>query len=182
MEKITYGAPGLVDWAAQIKVGAARVRVHFTGGALTSLGITPAEYSTTNPFIQKVIEGSAYYKDGRIIFMRRAEVANNQDSKPKRKGVSKSAAIAPQPTVEAEESVTDEDEILRYAEPKEVEVSCLPEAQAYLQENFGVPSRKTRSCELAQQAAAEHGIKFVGAKFGAGTTNQDSGEEESEED
>jgi len=55
MEKITYGAPRLVDWVAQIKAGAATVRVHFTGGALTSYGVTPAEYTTANPFIQKVI-------------------------------------------------------------------------------------------------------------------------------
>lgn len=58
MEKITYGAPRLVDWVAQIKAGAATVRVHFTGGALTSYGVTPAEYTTANPFIQKVIEQS----------------------------------------------------------------------------------------------------------------------------
>ena len=42
MEKITYGAPRLVDWVAQIKAGAATVSVHFTGGALTSYGVTPA--------------------------------------------------------------------------------------------------------------------------------------------
>lgn len=53
MEKITYGAPRLVDWVAQIKTGAATVRVHFAGGALTSYGVTPAEYTTSNPFIQR---------------------------------------------------------------------------------------------------------------------------------
>ena len=65
MEKITYGAPRLVDWVAQIKVGAASVRVHFTGGALTSYGVTPAEFTTSNPFIQKVIENSSYFKEDR---------------------------------------------------------------------------------------------------------------------
>ena len=52
MEKITYGAPRLIDWVAQIKVGAATVRVHFTGGALTSYGVTHAEFSTSDPFLQ----------------------------------------------------------------------------------------------------------------------------------
>ena len=74
MEKITYGAPRLVDWVAQIKAGAATVRVHFTGGALTSYGVTPAEYTTANPFIQKVIEQSTYFKEGRIILLRRTNL------------------------------------------------------------------------------------------------------------
>ena len=77
MEKITYGAPRLVDWVAQIKAGAATVRVHFTGGALTSYGVTPAEYTTANPFIQKVIEQSKYFKEGRITKLRSTTIPDS---------------------------------------------------------------------------------------------------------
>lgn len=192
MEKITYGAPRLVDWVAQIKAGAATVRVHFTGGALTSYGVTPAEYTTANPFIQKVIENSTYYKEGRIILLRKTEIADTRQPKPRKpkaeaaqqtestprpNAESKSdevqtPAIAATPvvdteqeqsiggpTAEADENKTESTGL------KNVEVTCLQDAQAYLQENFNISSYKVRSYESAQRAAEEHGVQFTGAKF-----------------
>lgn len=189
MEKITYGAPRLVDWVAQIKAGAATVRVHFTGGALTSYGVTPAEYTTSNPFIQKVIENSSYFKEGRIILLRRTTVEEPKKPTPKPKAQpAPQPAPAPQPKVEepvaetpAPAPVPVEAEVQQATEPEpsteeqaeetetsgltKVEVTCLPDAQAYLQENFNISSYKVRNCETAQLIAAEHGIQFTGAKF-----------------
>lgn len=189
MEKITYGAPRLVDWGAQIKAGAATVRVHFTGGALTSYGVTPAEYTTSNPFIQKVIENSSYFKEGRIILLRRTTVEEPKKPAPKPKAQpAPQPAPAPQPKVEepvaetpAPAPVPVEAEVQQATEPEpsteeqadetetsgltKVEVTCLPDAQAYLQENFNISSYKVRNCETAQLIAAEHGIQFTGAKF-----------------
>lgn len=178
MEKITYGALRLVDWVAQIKAGAATVRVHFTGGALTSYGVTPAEYTTSNPFIQKVIENSSYFKEGRIIVLRRTTVEESKKPAPQPK-TEKSVVETPAPTptpVETEASETAETEPATAeaeTQAKEtetagltrVEVTCLPDAQAYLQENFNISSYKVRNCETAQLIAAEHGIQFTGGKF-----------------
>ena len=189
MEKITYGAPRLVDWVAQIKAGAATVRVHFTGGALTSYGVTPAEYTTTNPFIQKVIENSSYFKEGRITLIRKTEIPNS--AKPKASKAKSKTAPAPiieKPNVEAQTKETPEPATTPTVETKreqtmtesgdktepencetsgltKVEVTCLQDAQAYLQENFNISSYKVRSYEAAQRAGAEHGIQFAGAKF-----------------
>ena len=189
MEKITYGAPRLVDWVAQIKVGAASVRVHFIGGALTSYGVTPAEFTTSDPFIQKVIENSSYFKEGRIILQRRTTVEEPKKPAPKPKAQpAPQPAPAPQPKVEepvaetpAPAPVPVEAEVQQATEPEpsteeqadetetsgltKVEVTCLPDAQAYLQENFNISSYKVRNCETAQLIAAEHGIQFTGAKF-----------------
>ena len=205
MEKITYGAPRLVDWVAQIKTGAATVRVHFAGGALTSYGVTPAEYTTSNPFIQKVIENSNYFKEGRIIVMRRAKMEGPKKPTPKANPkAQQQLAPAPQPKAEepvaetpvpapqpkAEEPVAEtpvpapvpvETEVQQVTQPEpsteeqaeeaetagltRVEVTCLPDAQAYLQENFNISSYKVRNCETAQLIAAEHGIQFTGGKF-----------------
>lgn len=189
MEKITYGALRLVDWVAQIKAGAATVRVHFTGGALTSYGVTPAEYTTSNPFIQKVIENSSYFKEGRIILLRRTTVEEPKKPAPKPKAQpAPQPAPAPQPKVEEPVAETPppapvpvEAEVQKVTEPEpsteeqaeetettgltKVEVTCLPDAQAYLQENFNISSYKVRNCETAQLIAAEHGIQFTGAKF-----------------
>ncbi len=158
MEKITYGAPRLVDWVAQIKAGAATVRVHFTGGALTQYGVTPAEYTTANPFIQKVIEQSSYFKEGRIILLRRTTIAPPvkpaKPTKPKQQPIPKPAPAeqvvqtvedtpthAEQPTepVEAEVPQQPSEEHTEVAETDAdaggftiVEASCLQDAQAYL--------------------------------------------------
>lgn len=204
MEKITYGAPRLVDWVAQIKAGAATVRVHFTGGALTSYGVTPAEYTTSNPFIQKVIENSSYFKEGRIILLRRTTVEEPKKPAPKPKAQpAPQPAPAPQPKVEepvaetpAPAPVPVEAEVQKVTEPEpstkeqaeetetagitKVAVTCLPDAQAYLQENFNISSYKVRSCEIAQKIAAEHGIQFTGGKFDTlnGTKAEDEAKEE----
>lgn len=191
MEKITYGAPRLVDWVAQIKAGAATVRVHFTGGALTSYGVTPAEYTTANPFIQKVIEQSTYFKEGRIILLRRTalpDVAKPKAPAPKPQTVAptpeapapapaeveakveeaESPAPAPVPEAEqsAEEATASAEEVANDEAADGftiVEASCLQDAQAYLQEQFNISSYKVRSYDAAQKAASEHGVKFVGA-------------------
>lgn len=191
MEKITYGAPRLVDWVAQIKAGAATVRVHFTGGALTSYGVTPAEYTTANPFIQKVIEQSTYFKEGRIILLRRTalpDVAKPKAPAPKPQTVAptpeapapapaeveakveEAKSLAPAPVPEAEQSAEEATASAEEVANDEaadgftiVEASCLQDAQAYLQEQFNISSYKVRSYDAAQKAASEHGVKFVGA-------------------
>ena len=205
MEKITYGAPRLVDWVAQIKVGAASVRVHFTGGALTSYGVTPAEFTTSNPFIQKVIENSSYFKEGRIIIQRRATIEEPKKPAPKAKPKAQPApqsapqpkaeepvAETPAPTpapVEAEPQEAAEPEPVAEAQTEEAEangitkvpVTCLPDAHAYLQENFNISSYKVRSCEIAQCIAAEHGVQFKGGKFDTLTGGKAEDEAKEEE-
>lgn len=221
MEKITYGAPRLVDWVAQIKAGAATVKVHFTGGAMTSYGVTPAEYTTANLFIQKVIEQSKYFKEGRIIKLRSTTVipepakpTNVKNVKPQQvcqqipeePGSIHGAPATPKPTETpapkeqeetqspadtctetVENSTEDEQQAEKVTDDTEaadglnkVEVSCLQDAQAYLQEHFNIASYKVRSYETAQQAAIEHGIQFVGAKFSAISDNKDANNEVAE--
>lgn len=199
MEKITYGAPRLVDWVAQIKVGAATVRVHFIGGALTAYGVTPAEYTTDNPFIQKVIEQSAYFKEGRIITLRKAtlpettktaKVQKAKQQKPTQEQPKAPAvpdtSVAPTPvdTSDVADEPKDEEVTEAVDEAEDgltiVEASCLQDAQAYLQENFNIASYKVRSYEAAQRAASEHGVQFVGAKFDTMNIGEQS-EDETEE-
>lgn len=171
MDKKTYGAQRLVDWVAQIKAGAATVRVHFTGGALTTLGITPAEYTTDNPFIQKVIEQSNYFKEGRITLLRTIKIPNTAPAGPKTPA-KKQADIEQEVTTATGEDrhpAEVEDEAGGEETPDNlttVEVSCLQDAQGYLQEKFNISSYKVRTYEAAQQAGAKHGVRFSGGKFG----------------
>lgn len=171
MEKITYGTPRLVDWVAQIKAGGATVRIHFTGGALTQYGVTPAEYTTENPFMQKVIENSSFFKEGRIIVVRRTEIREKPkpgNSNPVRSlGTVKEEAsgenvpsgedpASPEDEPPAEDSVMAEDNLA------EVEVNCLTDAQNYLRDHFGIATSRSRSKEKAQALGRENGVMFKG--------------------
>lgn len=65
-KRITYEIRGQVERNCFFRVGKALVRVEFTGGAVNSAGITPAQYITDNPLYQSAIENSADYRNGII--------------------------------------------------------------------------------------------------------------------
>ena len=203
MKKKTYGAPRYMDWVAQIRAGAATVRVHFTGGALTVYGVTPAEYTTTNPFTQKVIEQSQYFKEGRITLIKTVDLPDPQGRKPQKvaKPQTEPTAQTQTPVSEAREvSAPEEAEAVAPAnetaptteeaaeateersDPTQIEVSCLQDAQAYLQENFNISSYKVRTYDAAQRAASEHGVQFVGAKFDTINGGEESESETAQEE
>ena len=95
MIRKTYGVSGLMDWTTQIKVGKGSVSVHFTGGALTAYGVTPAKYSTSNPFFQSVIENSNQFKSGRIELLGTMEVPDDAATKARKARMAAKAAKKP---------------------------------------------------------------------------------------
>lgn len=94
MIRKTYGVSGLMDWTTQIKVGKGAVSVHFTGGALTAYGVTPAKFSTSNTFFQNVIENSEQFKSGRIQLLGTMEVADDAATKARKARKARMAAKA----------------------------------------------------------------------------------------
>lgn len=127
---------GLMEWHAILTAGKAKVHVDFTGGALTGYGVTPAEYSTEDPFIQAVIENSSYYKTGRIITLR---------------------TINLEPEKVKEEKVEEEDvEVLTVA------VGSLDDARDYLVENHGMSASSLRSKKSILENGVKVGVKFEG--------------------
>lgn len=187
MEKKTYGAPRLVDWVAQIDAGGACVKIHFTGGALTAYGVTPAEYTTENPFIQRVIENSAYYKKGRIRLLRKSAADGHGDTsglRPQRGEEGKASGNKLREAEKLEDAKSLQEEALKETDGLkdadshgllEVEASCLQDAQAYLQEHFNIASYKVRSYDGAQRAGMEHGVRFKGPKFDISETEEAAG-------
>lgn len=95
MIRKTYGVSGLMDWTTQIKAGKGSVSVHFTGGALTAYGVTPAKYSTSNPFFQSVIENSKQFKSGRIELLGTMEVPDDAATKARKARLAAKAAAMP---------------------------------------------------------------------------------------
>lgn len=153
MKKVTYGVADLIDWNARIPVGKAAMSVHFTGGALTKYGVTPAEFTTTDPFTQRVIEDSEYFRTGKITVLRSIGVADLRPLSAKEGMEAQKAfagAVLPMAAgASAAPSV------------EEVEVACLEDAIEYLRSKFAVPSHRVRSMALAREIGASHGVKFV---------------------
>lgn len=55
-----------MEWHPEFRVGRTRLQVSFTGGHLCGGAITPASYETADPVVQKVIETSMAFRNGRI--------------------------------------------------------------------------------------------------------------------
>lgn len=65
-KRITYGVFGMMEYQSIIKIGRATLKVLFTDGSITSLGQTPAQYTTSDFIVQHAIENSSDFKRGRI--------------------------------------------------------------------------------------------------------------------
>ena len=186
----TYGVSGLMDWTTQLKVGKGCVTVHFTGGALTAYGVTPAKYQTSNEFFQRVIECSDDFKSGRIKLLGVTELSGECCCKTK--VVKKSAASSVPDVVvkkSADSSVSDvvvpgavdggvqEDGVdangvgadgvdangVDANGVRVVEVPDRHEAVQYLKEHCdgGLTMAKLRTKEAFEEAQKRFGVRFV---------------------
>ena len=191
MIRKTYGVSGLMDWTTQIKTGKVSVSVHFTGGALTAYGVTPAKYSTSNPFFQSVIENSEQFKSGRIMLLGEMEVPDDAATKARKARMAAKAAQKPAPVPEipapvVEEPVTPttpakespaeseqptgetQDETLQGdgddADGDKIKVADKPDAIEFLKERFpekGYTAVKLRTKTAFEAACKECGVEFV---------------------
>lgn len=65
-KRITYEIHGQIERNSYFRIGKALVRIDFTGGAINSTGIYPAQYTTDNPLFQRAIENSDAFRCGEI--------------------------------------------------------------------------------------------------------------------
>ena len=187
----TYGVSGLMDWTTQLKVGKGCVTVHFTGGALTAYGVTPAKYQTSNEFFQRVIECSDDFKSGRIKLLGVTELSGECCCKTK--VVKKRAASSNTKVVKKSDASSVPDVVVPGAVDggvqedgvaadgvgvvehgvdangvdadgvRVVEVSDRYEAVQYLKEHCdgGLTMAKLRTKEAFEEAQKRFGVRFV---------------------
>lgn len=65
-KRITYEIHGQIERNSYFRIGKALVRIDFSGGAINSTGVYPAQYSTDNPLFQRAIENSDAFRCGEI--------------------------------------------------------------------------------------------------------------------
>ena len=116
---------------------------------MTKYGVTPAEYTTSNEFVQKAIENSTYFKTGRIKIVRCIDTSATTETT--------SEEEAPKATAKVNIIIPDNATEVKV---KKIEVSCLPEAQEYLRDNFGISTSAVTSKAKAQDYAKQYGIQF----------------------
>lgn len=77
-KRITYEIHGQIERNCYFRIGKALVRIEFTGGAINSTGVYPAQYTTDNPLFQRAIESSDAFRCGEIKHGKIEEVDDNK--------------------------------------------------------------------------------------------------------
>lgn len=179
MIRKVYGVSGLMDWTTNINVGKAAVSVHFTGGALTAYGVTPAKYATANPFFQHVIENSDQFKNGRIKLLDVMEVPDDAATIERKARAARLAAAKAMPTAQQEEQDKNDDAetttpataemsdaeaaVGDEADYSTVEVADKNDAVEWLKEHSDIKYTATqlRTKTAFEAACKENRVKFV---------------------
>ncbi|MBQ5896785.1 MAG: hypothetical protein IIW75_09510 [Bacteroidaceae bacterium] len=97
-KRITYEIHGQIERNCYFRIGKALVRIEFTGGAINSTGVYPAQYTTDNVLFQRAIENSDAFRCGEI---KHGKVEELDDSK-----AVASATTAPESDVTVVSDVT----------------------------------------------------------------------------
>ena len=181
--KTTYGVYNLIEWHALLRLGKATVKVHFSGGSITTQGVTPATFTTEDPVIQFAIERSPEFRNGKIKVVRKAtlnEVVEIECNVPKAINSVPSPNPAPNPApipteattapvVESETAPDTQADNEAEAEDKgetapattQVEFSCNDDAKDYLEQTFGFVRSKLRNRDDIVAAGKAHGIDII---------------------
>ncbi len=180
-KRITYGVSGMMEYQAVIKVGKNNMKVLFTDGSVSAMGVNPATFTTENFMVQHAIENSTDFKRGRIKIVNTIEL--KEELRIERNSV-KPAADVPSPTpaptpipteckaspvVECEKAPDTQTDSEAEAEDKgetatattQVEFSCNDDAKDYLEQTFGFVRSKLRNREDIVAAGKVHGVDII---------------------
>ena len=176
-KRITYGVNGMMEYQAVIKVGRNNMKVSFTDGSVSAMGVNPATFTTENFMVQHAIENSTDFKRGRIRVVNTIELAEElrieRNSIKPAPEVPTPAPVAAECTaapVEECENAPDsqsdnEPETEENAEAStattQVEFSCNDDAKDYLEQTFGFVRSKLRNREDIIAAGKAHGVEII---------------------
>lgn len=177
-KKITYGVHGMMEYIAMIKLGTKnRIKVTFTDGSITAMGVNPATFVTDNLMVQHAIEHSPEYARGLIKTVRVVEldtevvIERNAPCCDKHTEVEEVAEQKETPVEkpseqESTESSTEaqpevgEIENEPAQEVTEVEFSNNGDAKVWLEEKYGVAPSKLRTREIIESTAKSYGVEI----------------------
>ncbi len=138
----TYGEmSGMMEWHPIIHAGRTKFQPTFAGGGNSAFGISPAKYTTDDPFRQFIIEQSDFFKKGRIEILYASEQGEDETS----------------------EEADEEDEEAEWVatELKPMEFAATSDAANYLHETFNVAKTRLRSRDSIVNVGKENGIAIT---------------------
>lgn len=172
-----------MEYQAVIKIGKNNMKVPFTDGSVSAMGVNPATFTTENFMVQHAIENSTDFKRGRIKVVNTIELKEElrieQNSvKPTADVPNSNLTPSPAPIpAESETTPIKEDENApdmqtdNEAEVEgngenaptttQVEFSCNDDAKDYLEQTFGFVRSKLRKREDIVAAGKVHGIDII---------------------
>lgn len=165
-KRITYGVSGMMEYQAVIKVGRNNMKVLFTDGSVSAMGVNPATFTTESFMVQHAIENSADFKRGRIKVLSTVEL--EEELRIERN--SSNPAESETTTVKEDENtynsqndnkVEAEDKGETAPETTQVEFSCNDDAKDYLEHTFGYIRSKLRNREDIINAGKAHGVEII---------------------
>ncbi len=180
-KKITYGVSGMMEYQAVIRVGRNNMKVLFSDGSVSAMGVNPATFTTENFMVQHAIENSSDFKRGRIKVVNTIEL--QEELRIERNGVQPApdvpdsvlipvTEISTIPIVEGENipeistAPTDrnaekEIDLESGSTTIQVEFSCNDDAKDYLEQTFGFVRSKLRNREDIVAAGKTHGVDII---------------------
>lgn len=170
--KTTYGVYNLIEWHALLRMGKATVKVHFTGGSITTQGVTPATFTTENPVIQFAIENSPEFAGGKIKIVRSVKLKEAVEIES-----NMADASMPSAATDGGEQATASDEqgaclqvpgeAAGESNPEatpavtQVEFSCNDDAKDYLEQTFGCVRSKLHNREDIVNAGKSCNVEII---------------------
>lgn len=156
-QKITYGISGMMEYQAVIKLGRNSMRVNFSDGSVSAMGINPAVFTTENFMVQHAIENSADFKRGLI---KRVNVIDLDEELSIERPASVAAETVAAPIEAAAEEKAEPVEDANDANDANVQVefSCKDDAKDYLEQTFGLVRSKLRTRDDIVAAGKANGV------------------------
>lgn len=154
-KRVTYGVSGMMEYQAVIKIGKATMKVPFSEGSMTAMGVNPAKFTTDNYVVQHAIEQSGDFKRGRIHIVSVIEL--DEDIRIEgRADVCTTSQVGED--AQASEVVASE---TTEAAKEAVHFGCSDDARDYLEETFGVTRAKLRTRADILQYGQANGVEIV---------------------
>lgn len=163
--KTTYGVYNLIEWQALLGAGRARVKVPFTGGSITTQGVTPATYTTENPVIQFAIERSPEFRSGKIKVVRRVRLEGEIEIERNAPGPMDGGNVRmdeeSEGTDEADRPEARAADAAQAPGPERMEFTCNDDAKDWLEQKWGFVRSKLRTREDIVTAGRRKGVEIV---------------------
>lgn len=160
----TYGIKGLLEKHCVLKAGGMTMKVSFTNGTLTTYGIAPATFTTSDPLTQFVIEHCDKFKRKEIEIVRTVDDGRPVEGIVIEEPSNTAQAAATAPAAAAAAPVTPAEPVTPVAEPQNVAEGAGGENTDEMHENGGEEGAGEGDNGESQKAEAEVTIEDDGTK------------------